>query len=449
MKPYAYLIGISLTAAMGGLMFGFDLGVVTGAIPFVQKQFDLNNFSLGFVVAIFEIGCMLGTLVAGGIADKIGRKKSLVIVALSFIITTIGIFLADSVVDFSTWRLLQGVGVGAASVLSPLYIAEVSPAADRGKLVSMNQLTIILGIFLASVVSYYYGRGGELSSWRWMFGFALVPSMLFLLLVFFLPETPRWLVKRGRNENAAFVLNRISRSGNVQSEIDSIKSSLQHFSEGKYRDLVSKKVFPVLLVAVSIAVLQQLCGSNNITPYMQIIFEQANIRLDEGLFNAVLVSGVFLIFTVFSMLLIDRVGRRKLMLLGFALMGFFLLALAFLFMQDTVQSTLILISLGGFIAVYAFTLGPVTWVLLSELFPNTVRSKALSVSAAALWLACFVVVLVSPYLMSLDISVNFFIFACFNLIGFFFTKLYVPETKGKTLEQISQAFTNKEPALVR
>lgn len=434
-----YILTISLIAAMGGFMFGFDLGVITGVIPFIRKQFGLEGFALGWVVAVFEVGCMGGTFITAYVADRLGRKRSLQLTAISFIVSTLGVALASGSQSMAFWRFAQGIGVGAASVLSPMYIAEIAPAAIRGRLVALNQLTIIVGILMATLVCYWFGDPDNLESWRWMFGSALLPSVLFLGTLFFIPESPRWLLKTGADKAAARVLTRLVGEQQAVDELATIKTSFR-FSPpaGSWRDLFGATVLPVLSVGLGLAVLQQFCGANNITGYLQLIFEKANVSIKDGLLNAVFVMLVFLVFTVLAIALIDRMGRRKLMLAGTFLMAFFLFLLAWSFNSPLVDGRLVLVFVMGYIGTFAFTLGPVVWVLLSEIFPTHVRSKALSLCSGVLWLATFLVVLVSPSLLTLSPVVNFVLFGVMNGLGFWFVWRFVPETKGKTLEELER-----------
>lgn len=434
-----YLTFITLVAAMGGLLFGFDLGIITGVIPFIQKQFNLYGFELGWVVAIFELGCMFGAFFISFATEKLGRKKALITTAIFFIVTTIGIVTSNSSFELSIWRLLQGVAVGAASVLSPMYIAETSPAQIRGKLVSINQLMIIFGILLATFVSYFFGDPQHADSWKYMFGFALVPSVIFLILLIFVPESPRWLLKNGFQKKAINVLQKIGDDTYVASAVKGINTIAETSKrQVRYIDVFSKSMLPVLAIGFGLAILQQFCGSNNITAYLQVIFQKANLDIKDGLLNAFFVSIVFFISTVFAILLIDRIGRKKLLLTGTFLMAFFLFCLALSFNSPIVNGTLVVIFVMGFIGTYALTLAPVTWVVLSEIFPNHIRGKALSMASAVLWLSCFIVVLISPYLLKVSPVVNFVVFGIFNICGFIFIWLYVPETMGKTLEQIEK-----------
>ncbi len=447
-----FVLGISLVAAMGGLMFGFDLGIITGVIPYIKHQFGLGNLSLGWVVAIFELGCMFGSLLIARYANKYGRKRAMLWNAFLLVISSLGIPLSANATILTVWRFIQGFSVGAASVLSPMYIAEVSPAESRGRYVSINQLTIILGILLATVSAYGFGNQDLASSaWRLMLGSALVPAALFFVLIFLIPETPRWLVKEGRDAEAMSVLNRIGSA----SHFDEIKQSLAAtHRHGAYRDLLAPGLLTALMVGVGLAVLQQFCGINNVTTYIQVIFEKANIELTDGLFKGMFVGLVFFVFTFVAMGTVDKLGRRKLMLFGTALMAVILFALAWAFRiihqqelahQDTTSAgLLVFILILVYIATFAFTLGPVTWVLLSEIFPNFIREKALSIASCALWTACFLVVLVTPYLLNLSPVFNFVLFGLLNVAGFSLVLKWLPETKGLKLEEMDELWTKAE-----
>ena len=454
MKQYnvGYVYFICLVAAMGGLMFGFDLGIITGVVPYIEHQFKLSGFSLGFVVAVFELGAMTGALGTAGIARNLGRKKTMIICAGLFCITSLGVTYAADSVSLAAWRFAQGVCVGAASVLSPMYIAEVAPAGIRGKLVSFNQLTIILGILLSSIVNYYFG-GNDLESenWRYMFLSALVPSLLFLIFLFFIPESPRWLLSvKGNRDKAHPVLLKIYRrnEGVVDEQISEITdagSESNRQSNVALKVLFGKAFLPIVLIGFGIAILQQLCGINNVTPFMQKIFIMAGIELKEGLMNAVLVQLVFFVFTFVAIVLVDRIGRKILMLIGTGLMAvsLFLLALAF---NSQSSGLLILILVMVYIATFAFTLGPVVWVLISEMFPSEIRGRAISLSSSVLWLSTFMVILFSPYLLDLGAVFNFVFFGIMNIAGFIFCLVSLPETKGKTLEQMKELWENKRIA---
>lgn len=439
---YVYLI--SLIVAMGGLMFGFDLAIIAGVVPFIKRQFSLTGFALGWVVAIFELGAFVGTLLTSYYTDKIGRKPALSYTALSLIITAVGATFSSSAFVLGVWRLLEGTGVGAASVLSPMYIAEVAPSKIRGKLVSMNQLTIVIGFLLATVSAYYFGDANNVESWRWMIGSAIIPALLFLGGLYFIPESPRWLLKNQSENKARRMLAKIGNTKYVKREINEINRSLvaKETNKGSYADLFKRSIFPLVMLGVGIAILQQFSGGNEITAYMQVIFQKAGISIKHGLLNGVFVGLTLFVFTFLAIWLVDKIGRRKLLLIGTLLEALFLFLLAFSFNSSIASGKLVLLFIIGYIAVYAFTLGPVTWVLLSEIYPNFIREKALSVASGALWLATFIVVLVSPYLLKLGPIINFVIFGAINVLGFIFVWVFIPETKGKSLEEIEKIFLN-------
>lgn len=436
------------------MMFGFDLGIITGVIPYIKRQFALGDISLGWVVAIFELGCMIGAFAIAKYADRHGRKKTMLWNAGLLVFSSIGIPLSPNAAILAFWRIIQGLSVGAASVLSPMYIAEVSPAASRGKYVSLNQLSIILGILLATVSGYVFGdKNIDSSAWRFMLGSAVAPALFFLLLLFFIPETPRWLVKAERDTEALEVLKKTG----CASQFEEIKATLREkHRHGRFRDLLSPGLFTALMVGIGLAVLQQFCGANNVTTYMQVIFEKARIELTDGLFKGMFVGLVFFFSTFVAIATIDKLGRRKLVLIGTALMAMILFALAGAFRligqkelagQDTSQVGLLIFGLVlAYIATFAFTLGPVVWVLLAEIYPNFIREKALSLASCVLWTATFVVVLVTPALLNLSPIFNFVLFACFNVIGFFACYKWLPETKGLSLEEMDALWTKDRNA---
>jgi len=439
-----FVFGVSMVAAMGGLMFGFDLGIITGVIPYIKHQFALGDFSLGWVVAIFEFGAMVGALFIGRYANKYGRKRTMQWNALLLVISSVCIPWSFNATVLTLWRFVQGLSVGAASVLSPMYIAEISPAESRGRFVSLNQLTIILGILLATISACAFGNKDiDSPAWRLMLGSALVPSVLFLLLLLLIPESPRWLVKAGRDGEAMGVLRRLGSA----SHFDEIKDTLTAtHRQGTYRDLLAPGLLTALMVGVGLALLQQFCGANNVTTYVQVIFEKAGIELTDGLFKGMFVGLVFFVFTFVAIFTVDKLGRRKLMLSGTALMAVILFVLAWAFRQiaekelahQSTKSTgmLVFVMVLAYIATFAVTLGPVTWVLLAEIYPNFIREKALSIASCALWTACFLVVLATPALLNLSPVFNFVLFGFMNVIGFFFLLKWLPETKGRSLEEM-------------
>jgi SP family arabinose:H+ symporter-like MFS transporter len=451
MKQYniSYVYFISLVASLGGLMFGFDLGIITGVVPYIEHQFKLSGFSLGFVVAVFELGAMIGALVTAYLANKYGRKRTMIFCAMLLCITSVGVAYASGSNSLALWRFVQGVCVGAASVLSPMYIAEVAPARVRGKLVALNQLTIILGILLSSICNFYFGENDlESNNWRYMFLSALVPSALFLVFLFFIPESPRWLLTKLDSDNMANRILSIIYKNNkefVARQLADIKNAASESSTQStiaLNVLFGKKFLPIVFIGFGIAILQQFCGINNVTPFMQKIFIMAGIQLKDGLMNAVLVQLVFFSFTFVAIALVDRIGRKILMLIGTGLMAMSLFLLAWAFNSQS-SGVLILILVMLYIATFAFTLGPVVWVLISEMFPAEIRSRAISLSSSVLWMSTFLVILASPYMLDIGAVFNFVFFGILNIAGFFFCLFYLPETKGKTLEQMKDVWEKR------
>ena len=445
-----YVYFICLVASLGGLMFGFDLGIITGVVPYIEHQFSLSSFNLGLVVAIFELGCMAGALGTGRIAAAYGRKRTMIVCALMLIVTAVGVAFASGVGFLAIWRFAQGIAVGAASVLAPMYIAEVSPARVRGRMVSIYQLTIILGILLASFCNFYFGENDLVSeNWRFMFLSAIVPSTVFLVLLFFIPESPRWLIiQSATEEKADTIFLKINNGDEVRSrkEILEIKNSIDNVnprSRVALKTLFGKAFLPIVLIGFGVAFLQQFCGINNVTPYLQKIFMMADIQLKDGLLNAVFVQMVFFFATFIAIAIIDKIGRKILMLAGTGIMALTLVLLALAFHSDAKSGLYILILIMIYIGTFGFTLGPVVWVLISEMYPAEIRGRAIALTSATLWYATFIVVLVSPYLLAIGPVFNFVTFGTLNIVGFVFCLKYLPETKGKTLEQMKEVWQKK------
>ena len=446
-----YVLSITLVAAMGGLLFGYNLGIMTGVQPFIRVAFSLQEGGLyeGFVVAVFALGCMCGALGTSKLADLLGRKKMLLFTAFFLIVTAVGVAFSPNAEWFSAWRFLQGICVGAVSVLTPMYIAEVSPSSERGKYVAINQLTIIIGILLSTIVCWFYSERLQLDkevSWQWMLGTAAPLATIFILALIAIPETPRWLVRANRKDTATKVIARIGGSNEEQQkELKEIEASLTGSAEthGTYSELFGHTLFPALLVGVGIAFFQQFCGANGIIAFMQEIFKSAKMALGEGLLNAVFVNVVALFTTILSLFLVDRVGRRRLMLIGMGTIAATLVALVWAFSRELINGPLVLVLIMAHTGAFGLTLGPVVWVLLSEIFPNRVRSKAMSLSSFTVWLSCFVVILISPPLLDKGPVVTFTFFAFFTTLGFVFCYFFVPETKGKSLEEIEEIWKNR------
>jgi MFS transporter, SP family, arabinose:H+ symporter len=434
-----YIFLISLIAAFGGLLFGFDIAIFSGTIPFIQPYYNLTNAQLGWTGSSLYVGCIIGTIITGYATDTLGRKLPLIFSAAIFFVSSIMMGLASSYQMLILWRIIAGIGVGAASMLSPLYIAEISPAAKRGKLVSINQLTIVLGILLAYLSNYILADMEN--NWRWMFSSGSVPSLLFLITVFFVPESPRWLFSKGKTEKAKSILVRVF--GVAEAEIESQNMQLSKpiaESKGGFKDLIHSSVILLVAIGITLAVFQQISGANAVFFYAPLIFEKAGMDVSNQLFQQVLIGLINLIFTIVAMQLVDRVGRRKLMIGGALMMSVWLVAIGICFQFSFFSGYWLTLFVLLFIATYATTLAPVTWVLISEIFPAKVRGLAMSVATGMLWVSCFALAYGFPILIqAVSPSNTYFIFGGICLFYFFFLLKYVPETKGKTLEQFEIA----------
>lgn len=439
-----YIWLISLVAAFGGLLFGFDIAIFSGTIPFIQPHFDLDAAGLGWVGSSLYVGCMAGALCTGWLTDRFGRKKPLILAALIFAGSSVMMGIAGSEGELVLWRIVAGLGVGAASMLSPLYIAEISPPAIRGKMVSINQLAIVIGILLA-YMSNYFLAGWE-NNWRWMFASGALPSVLFFFFVFLVPESPRWLLARGKEDEARNVLGKLTSPSEVEQEIRSVHGSLSSKAvKTGFAELFKHGVRFIVLLGIGITVLQQMSGANAVFFYAPVIFEQAGMQVDDQLFQQILIGVINLLFTLVAMQLVDKAGRKKMMMAGSFLMAFFLSLIAACFYYDLFEGYWLTLVVLAFIATYATTLAPVTWVLISEIFPNRIRGMAVSIATFALWASCFTLAYAFPVLIETLAPVQtFLLFAGICFVYFLFLWRFIPETKGKTLEEIEMAFNQRQ-----
>ncbi|MDD9270774.1 sugar porter family MFS transporter [Paenibacillus sp. GCM10023248] len=442
-----YVILVSMVAALGGLLFGFDTAVVSGAVGFMKERFDLSEIEVGWAVSSLIIGCIIGAASAGVLGDKFGRKKVLLLAALLFIIGSVGSAIPDTFTGYIISRMIGGLGIGITSTLCPLYNAEIAPAKYRGRLVALNQFATVTGIFLVYFVNMWIAGYGDdawdvSTGWRWMFGFGVLPGLLFFILLFFVPESPRWLIKQGRAAESLPILLRIHGEQLARQEVLEIKESFQQES-GSVRQLFSPALKLALIVGVGLAILQQVTGINAIMYYAPEIFKQTGAGTNASLVQTILVGLINFLFTILAIWLIDKVGRKPLLLWGTAFMTASLFIIGMEFHSGQPSGPLVLAAILLYVAAFAISLGPVVWVLLSEIFPNRIRGKATAIASMALWTADYVVSQTFPPMLgSAGPAVTFWIFGFMSLFTFLFTWRIVPETRGKSLEEIESLWSS-------
>lgn len=444
-----------MVSAMGGLLFGYDWVVIGGAKPFYERFFDIAASAnlQAWAMSSALIGCVIGAVISGVVSDKFGRKWPLLLSAFLFTLSSLGTGVSSTYLTFIVFRVIGGVGIGLASALSPMYIAEVAPTHLRGRFVSLNQMTIVIGILGAQVINLLIAEpvpdgatdefiraswNGQIG-WRWMFYACAVPSAAFLLLTFLLPESPRWLMKAGKGERAFPTLRKIGGEEYAREEMMNIQATLDDVSEKiDFKSLFNPKFKTVLVIGIVLAVFQQWCGINTVFNYAEEIFTAAGYGVSDTLFNIVITGSVNLIFTLVAMFTVDKWGRKKLMVLGSIGLAitYLLLGGAYYFeLKGIAVLSLVIIA----IAIYAMSLAPIVWVILSEIFPNRIRGAAMALATFALWVACFILTYTFPLLnKGLGAAGTFWVYAGICLLGFFFVLIKLPETKGKSLEEIEK-----------
>lgn len=440
----SYVILISVVAALGGLLFGFDTAVISGTINFIQPYFGLSEAGLGWTVSSLLFGCIGGVMLAGKAGDHYGRKKVLMLSALLFFVSAVGSASAHSLVFFLIARVLGGIAVGVASILSPMYIAELAPAKYRGTLVSLNQLAVVIGILVAFFSNYLLVGTGE-NNWRWMLLVMAAPAILLFFSLFLVPESPRWLVARGKVDEALQVLIKTSGKEFAAAELKAIEKTLNVQEESRFKELLEPKVKPLLYIGIMLAVFQQITGINTIMYYAPKIFANVGQSNNSALLQTILIGGTNLVFTLVAMALIDRFGRKMLIQIGSTGMMLMLAGLSVLYFTNLTSGVLVLTFILGYIAFFAASLGPATWVVATELFPNRLRSKGMSIAIVSLWAACTIVTIAFPIMLEkLSGGITFLIFALICLANLLYVLKYVPETKGKTLEELEKEFSEIE-----
>jgi len=443
---------------MGGLLFGYDWVVIGGAKPFYELYFELKGLpSLqGWAMSSALVGCVTGAAVAGSLSDRFGRKLLLILSGALFTLSAFGTGYADAFTPFVIYRILGGVGIGLASTLSPMYIAEIAPGEIRGRFVSLNQLTIVTGILAAQIANWQIALpipdgftdqqilnswNGQWA-WRWMFWAEMVPAFLFFVLMFFLPESPRYLARKRKDNKVIYILSRVGGLEYARSELSNIKETLKgNADKVDYKALLHPRILPMLVIGVVLAVFQQWCGLNVVFNYAEEIFASAGYDVSDILFNIVITGSINLIFTLVAMRTVDQWGRRLLMLIGAGgLTVIYIFLGGFYYFNFDGFPVLLMVLLA--IATYAMSIAPVTWVILSEIFPNRIRGAAVAVSTLFLWAASFFLAYTFPLLnSSMGTHGTFWVYSVITLAGFIFIKLRLPETKGKTLEQIEKELT--------
>ncbi|HEX4485431.1 MAG TPA: sugar porter family MFS transporter [Terriglobales bacterium] len=451
-----FVVAVTSVAALGGLLFGYDTAVISGAIGFLQIHFALNAVNVGWAASSALAGCVLGAIVAGLMSDVFGRRKVIFLSAIMFLASAIGTALASSFDWFVVFRILGGIGIGAASMASPLYIAEIAPVRWRGRLVALNQFAIVTGMLLVYLVNYQIARLGsdlwnQSTGWRWMFASGALPSGLLLGLLVLVPETPRYLATKGKYAQAHAVAARIQSGSAGDLEVAAIE---KQGNQEAARWVFSPLIVRVLFIGIVLAVLQQVTGINVFLYYAPKIFAQLGSTTHTALLQTVLVGAVNLAFTVIAMATVDHVGRKPLLIVGSVGMGICLSAMGLAAAYSSIGSWQLTFVL-GYIACFALSVGPVTWIVLSEIFPTNIRGRAMAIATVALWGANFFVSQTFPMMNESEYLVSrfhhgfpFFVYAAFCFLQILFVWIMLPETKNRSLEEISESWRLKGVSLV-
>lgn len=437
----SFIVLVSVVAALGGLLFGFDTAIISGTIPYIKDYFLLDEFGLGWAVGSILIGCAAGAFFAGKIADMYGRRAVLIVCAVLFAASGIGAGLASHLFVFVFFRIIGGLGVGAAAMVSPMYIAEIAPSSLRGRLVALYQLAIVSGILLAYFSNYLLDGAGE-NNWRYMFASQAIPSLIFFILLLIVPESPRWLVKKNKIAKAFDVIAKVNGREAAGNGILAIQKTFLNENKVALGELFESRYARVLWIGIAIAVFQQITGVNAILYYAPVIFKETGLDTSSSLLQTIIIGVVNVCSTFIAIGLVDKVGRRKFLLAGSIIMGLSLISIAICFRIKFFDDYIVLISMLLYIASFGCTLGAVTWVYLSEIFPNRIRALAMSAATLALWLADFLVTYTFPIITKhLGTSASMMIYAVCCIAAFLFIWKKVPETKGKTLEEMESLFT--------
>ena len=435
----SYVILLSTIAAISGFLFGFDTAVINGVLLFFRKQFALTNLQTEIAASSLLLGCLVGAASASLLGDRYGRKKSLILAALLFAISALGSAVSNSVSFFAVARLAGGLAIGLASALTPVYIAEIAPASNRGKLVSLNQLAIVIGILFAYLVNWQLAKLGE-SSWRWMLAAAGLPSFGFFLGLLVIPESPRWLISRGKTDEGERVLSKIVGAVAAREEVQAVERVVST-EKGSWEEVFEPGVRARLGVAISLAVFSQITGINTVLYYGSIIISEHFHGQSSGAALAanVIIGGVNLLFTIVAMLFLDRWGRRVILMTASGGMAIALAALVMSFRVPSFPPAIMLLEILVYVAFFAFGMGPGVWLYISEIFPTKIRGRAASLATSSLWAGTLVVTFTFLSLVkAVGVGGTFAIYSALSTICFLYIWKFVPETRGRTLEQIQE-----------
>jgi MFS transporter, SP family, arabinose:H+ symporter len=445
MKPelnHRYILFATAATAIGGFLFGYDTAVINGANSYLKAHFTLNPTQEGLAGASAILGCIPGAMFAGFLSDRFGRRKLLFLCAILYAVSGLLSAVPRTFAEFLAARFISGLGIGASSMICPVYIAEISPEQWRGRLGSLFQLGIVTGIFLTLFINkVIQGMGNEAWNtalgWRWMLGMEVVPAVLFILLLFTVPESPRWLANKGRDEEARGILTNIGGAGHAQTELANIKAAMTQ-EEGRFSELLSHAYFRPLLIAVVLMACSQFCGINAIIYYSTKIFESAGAVKNAAFTSSAWIGLVNLLFTFVAIALVDKAGRKPLLLIGTAVQTLALGLVGWMFHTGS-TGTALLACIVAFIAAFAMAMGPISWIICSEIFPNKIRGRAMSVATFTIWSCCYLVAQTFPMLNdnpAIGPARTFWIYGVVSLVSFLFTMGVVTETKGRTLEEI-------------
>lgn len=461
---WRYLLPICLVATLGGLLFGYDTGVISGAIEPLTARFDLGDFMKGWASGCVLIGCAVGVLLVGPLSDKLGRRLAMFLAAIMFLASAIGTAVPNDIGTFIVFRFLGGVGIGIASISTPMYIAEITPAHVRGRMVSVNQIAIVGGIAAAAFVNYAiaHGKGDPASAevqawltqngWRWMFAAGIAPSVVFFFLLFCIPESPRWLMEMNRGEEARTILTKVGGTAFADAEMAAIRESLLG-EKGTWSEVFSKALRLPLCIGIALAVLQQVTGINVFMYFGATIFKtmSESTSVDSGLLQQIVINGTGVFFTLIAIATVDKWGRKPLMIIGTAGMGISLVAMGLMaqWLQDPASASVLMLAfIILYIACFGLSVGPVVWVILSEIFPTAVRGRAMGLATFCLWIADYLVTQTFPimdaksswFVKHFNHAFPFYVYAAFCVVLILVMWLKVPETKGKSLEEIEKSW---------